>query len=216
MTSAADEPGRDSNDCAKNHCHSRRRNTTGLCHRPAGWGTDHPGIGACKLHGGSTKNHRTAANTERARQAVATYGLPREVAPDVALLEEVHRTAGHVAWLGERVAELKADDLKWGTAEEVHKGSGEFPGTDRTDKAVPNVWVQLYRDERKHLTDVCKAALAAGIAERQVRLAEQQGALLAGVIGRVLDRLGLDDRQRQLVALVVPEELRRAADGDAA
>lgn len=23
------------------------------CHRPAGWGTDHPGVGRCKLHGGS-------------------------------------------------------------------------------------------------------------------------------------------------------------------
>ena len=27
----------------------------------AGWGTDHPGIGSCKFHGGSTPNHRTAA-----------------------------------------------------------------------------------------------------------------------------------------------------------
>jgi hypothetical protein len=26
------------------------------CRRPAGWGTEHAGYGACKLHGGSTPN----------------------------------------------------------------------------------------------------------------------------------------------------------------
>lgn len=33
-------------------CNSRKRQGEGLCTRPAGWGTDHPGQGRCKLHGG--------------------------------------------------------------------------------------------------------------------------------------------------------------------
>lgn len=179
-----------------------------VCGQPPGWGTDHPGIGKCKHHGGSTPTHKAAAKSEMARRAVATYGLPREVDPAVALLEEVHRTAGHVAWLHEKVQDIDEADLVWGVVEEVDKGSGEFTGTDTTSAAKPNIWLELYHRERKHLTDVCKAALAAGIAERQVRLAEQQGALLVGVINRILDDLALSAEQRELVPTVVPRHLR--------
>lgn len=210
-----DDPDRDTGDCPKNHCHGKRRQGEPgqVCHRPAGWGTKHPGIGKCKLHGGNTRNHQANAQMETARRAVVTYGLPREVAPDVALLEEVHRTAGHVAWLGEVVAGLEQGDVTWGQTEETRKGSGEFPGTDVTEKAAVNVWVHLYQAERKHLTEVCKAALAAGIAERQVRLAEQQGTILAGVIGRVLEELNLTADQRARVPEIVPRELRAVAGG---
>ncbi|WP_277310415.1 hypothetical protein [Spongiactinospora sp. TRM90649] len=152
---------------------------------------------------------------ETAQRAMVTYGLPRAVDPADALLEEVHRTAGHVAWLAEKVAALDEGDLVWGTTVEVDKGSGQFGGTDTTQAAKPSVWVELYRSERRHLTEVCKTALAAGVAERQVRLAEQQGAMLADVIGRVLDALDLTPGQQARVAEVVPREL-RAVSGRAA
>lgn len=171
------------------YCSARKRQGTGNCHRPAGWGTTHPGTGRCKLHGGNTPDHNTAAKMEIARRAVVTYGLPREVAPDVALLEEVHRSAGHVEWLAGVVAAMEPKDLVWGITEQVDKQATEFGGVDTTHKAVPNVWLTLYQQERKHLADVCKAALAAGIAERQVKLAEQQGALMAEAVRRIADGL---------------------------
>jgi len=34
-------------------CYAKRLKQVGLCQRPAGWSTTHPGIGRCKLHGGS-------------------------------------------------------------------------------------------------------------------------------------------------------------------
>jgi hypothetical protein len=37
-----------------NYCGGKTRAGT-PCKRPAGWGTDHPGSGRCKLHGGATK-----------------------------------------------------------------------------------------------------------------------------------------------------------------
>lgn len=173
------------------------------------------GAKTCRMHGSATKAAKAAAERRvgeaLASRAVATYGLPREVDPVVALLEEVHRTAGHVAWLHEKVQAIAADDLVWGVVEEVDKGASEFVGIDTTRAAKPNIWLDLYQRERKHLTDVCKAALAAGIAERQVRLAEQQGALIVGVIQRILDDLALSDEQRALVPTVVPRHLREVA-----
>lgn len=38
-----------------------------------------------------------------ASAAVAEFGLPLEVAPHEALLQELHRTAGRVAWLDHKV-----------------------------------------------------------------------------------------------------------------
>jgi hypothetical protein len=42
-----------------------------------------------------------AAEKAVAEQRMRTYGSPIDVEPHVALIEEVRRTAGHVAWLNE-------------------------------------------------------------------------------------------------------------------
>lgn len=68
--------------------------------------------------------------------------------------------------------------------------------------------MQLFNEERDRLVKVCGAALRAGIEERRVKLAEQQGILVAVVIRRILTRLKLNEAQLGLVATVVPEELR--------
>jgi hypothetical protein len=40
---------------SKPTCGAKKRGESGgQCARPAGWGTDHPGTGRCKLHGGAT------------------------------------------------------------------------------------------------------------------------------------------------------------------
>lgn len=164
--------------CPK-HCGAALRQTPGgLCKRAKGQGTDHVGIGRCDRHGGSTPNHEKAANGQKAAAAVVTFGLPREIDPQTALLEEVHRTAGHVAYLGDVVAKLEQDELK------------QLDPSERFEQ--PAVWVRMYQDERKHLTRVAAAAIGAGIAERQVRLAEEQGRQLANVLRDVLgDVFGL-------------------------
>lgn len=208
MTTAPGDRQRDT-CCDGSYCHGKKRSEEGgWCHRPEGWGTDHAGTGKCKLHGGATQTHKVAAKAELARQAVATYGLPREIDPADALIEEVHRTAGHVAWLGGVVAEMDRAELVWGVTEEVNKTATEFSGIDITSSAKPSIWLDLYHRERAHLAKVCKDALAAGIAERQVRMAEQQGALLVGVIQRILDDLALTAEQRERVSEVVPRHLR--------
>jgi hypothetical protein len=147
---------------------------------------------------------------ELAQRAVDTYGLPRDISPTDALLEEVRFTAGHVAWLRQRVSELAPDALTWGTREVVDKQATEFTGTDTTEAAAVNVWLELYYRERKHLVDVCKAAISVGIEERYVRLEEAKGQLVADLIRRILGRLDLSELQQDLSAQVIPEEFRRA------
>lgn len=174
---------RDEAAAAAGKCGSRGRSGR-PCGRYAGWGTPHPGIGACKLHGGCTPSHVNAANRVKAELAVITLGLPIDVEPQTALLEEVHRTAGHVAYLAEKIAEFDDDDQLLQT----NHGPG---GASQT---VRSVWVDLYQAERGHLVKVCASAISAGVAERQVKLAEQQGALIAKVIQGVLGELGVADR----------------------
>lgn len=210
MTGADSSAGHDSRVCG-----AQRSKGQGTCQRPAGWGTDHPGHGACKLHGGSTPTHRSAAQAELARRAVTTYGLPRDIGPAVALLEEVHRTAGHVSWLQAKVADLEEEDLVWGITEQVDKQATEYSGTDTTRAAKPNLWLVLYQQERKHLAAVAKAAIDAGCHERLVRLAEEQGAVLAGAIRAILADLDLTAEQRTRVREVVPRHLRALSGGQA-
>ncbi|GAB2331733.1 hypothetical protein [Streptomyces variabilis] len=217
--------GHDGPEHAK--CGAKKRKGGGACGQTAGWGTDHPGTGPCKLHGGTTRAHVTAARTVIAQRAVATYGLPRDIDPAAALLEEVHRTAGHVAWLARKVAELRDDDLTWGITQETEKAATAFPGTDTKATARPSIWLELYHRERRHLVQVSKAALDAGISERLVRLAEQQGVMLAEVIRRSADGLltelaALLDEETagrvrrawpRWLARIVPEEIAAVTGG---
>lgn len=169
------------NDSQEGHgkCGAKTR-SGGECKRPAGTGTDHVGIGRCKHHGGSTPNHVKAANKTKAEIAVATYGLAREIDPHAALIEELHRTAGHVAWLADLIGQFNTDKELIQTAYSEH-GSVDSPA----------VWVEMYDRERKHFASVAKTCISVGIEERRVKLAEQQGELMAQVIRGLLSDLNI-------------------------
>jgi hypothetical protein len=174
-----------------------------------------PGAVACRWHGGASPAAKAAAARRvamaEAQQMLQTYGRPADVDPTDALLEEVRWTAGHVGWLRDRVRELEPDALVWGMTEQVDQHATEFPGINTRRAAVPNVWLELYRAERKHLVDVCRVAIAAGIEERRVRLAERQGALIVQAIQGILGELGLTAEQQSRVPEVVPRHLRLVA-----
>lgn len=52
------------------------------CQKPAGWGTSHPGYGACRLHGGSTPVHVAKAALEQVRDEMPVPLLVRQVDRD--------------------------------------------------------------------------------------------------------------------------------------
>lgn len=136
-----------------------------------------PGGRVCWYHGGAAPQVRAAATrrleVDSAKQAVATFGLPREIDPHEALLEALHRSAGHVQWLGEKVASFETDaELK-----QIDQ-SGKF------ERA--SVWVELYQYERHEMARVAKACADAGVDERRITLAEEQGRQMATLIRDVI------------------------------
>jgi hypothetical protein len=134
------------------------------------------GAEVCRRHGAGAPQVRAAERRRRseAERAAATYGLPVTVAPIDALLGELHRTAGHVAWLGQVVADLEQvmDSTMFGLA--------------------PSAWIKLYQDERSHLTRVARDCVSAGVEERLVRVEEAKAELIAQAFRGFAVELGHD------------------------
>lgn len=171
----------------------------------------------CHMHGGKSPQALKRAEERLAQRvvnkAMVTFGLPVDVEPGEALLEEVRRTAGHVRWLEAMVHDLQPEALVWNRTEAT-----SFKGTERgqlseyasvAQGAQPSVWLTLYQAERGHLLKVCAAAIAAGISEREVRLREQWGAILAQVMRETVadPELDLDEHQREVALRVVSRHL---------
>lgn len=179
----------------------------GTCSKPAGWRTEHPGIGRCYRHGGASPTHNSAALKTKASQLALTYGKPREITPGEAVLEEIRFSAGHVAWLREIVGQLAVGELVWGDAEKVIREGGNDAALEITQRAGPSVWLTLYASERKAYQDWCRIGLQAGVDERLLRLEELKAGAYVKAIDMILDRLELTSEQRALAAAEVPRVL---------
>ena len=119
----------------------REHNGGGTCRRPAGWETSHVGSGRCKSHGGNSKQE----NTKGAWVLAHEMARALNVSPMEALLGEVRRTAGTVAFLDRKVAEAPNDES---LLKSVSDDDG--PGYAR--------WVKMRLEERQHLARVSKLA----------------------------------------------------------
>jgi hypothetical protein len=131
------------------------------------------GIGACKLHGGSTRTHQAHAADEKARRAVADFAARRDVEPTEALLEVLGIRAGMVAYLRAVIADMEDDT-----------------GLTQADGEVgqkPSVWVELLETALREYGRVAKACADAKIDERRIRIEESIGRQLSDVLRRVLD-----------------------------
>jgi hypothetical protein len=75
--------------------------------------------------------------------------------------------------------------------------------------------VQLEMQERRLCADLCKTAIGAGLAERQVRAAESHGALWAQVLRNIMGdaRLGLSDAQRDIMPDVIRAHIAAVTSG---
>jgi len=185
------------------------------------------GLDVCWWHGGAAvgvKGRVSAKALTGAQAMTAAYGAPQEITPPMALLEELWRTNGHVLWLQEKLLTSDPSTLGerlWSNGETYVQRTGTGRSASPTQEqldAMPDaylaVWLKLYGDERDRLINVAREAIRAGVAEKIGRLADAQGAMVALVIYRILDRLNLTTEQRGLMPVVVPEELKRLVTGE--
>jgi hypothetical protein len=154
--------------------------TGGSCGLPAGHGTDHVGYGRCRRHGGNTPTHARAAQREQALDEAVQFGGAIEVGPIEVLLAAVYRSAGVVSWL-----RLKVEALA--------------PGELLDEQGRPSVWVRLEAEWLDRAARVAKTALDAGVAERQVRIAERTGAKIAAALEEAVEPLELEPAARTLL-----------------
>jgi hypothetical protein len=176
-------------------CGAKTR-TGGRCAKTAGWGTGHHGTGRCKLHGGSTPNAELAGAVHLARREATVMGSPLDVEPHVAILECIRIAAGEVRYASEQIAALSPDDAAGQVVTTIERSYGQEGGGSETRHGPPalHIWIVARHQAMDRLVDYSKVAIVAGIEERRVKLAEQQGALLAQVIRGILAELGVDDR----------------------
>jgi hypothetical protein len=166
-------------------CGAPRRQGGAPCRRPAGAGTDHLGRGVCSYHGGLLPALRQKYAREQALEESVNFGGAVDVDPITLLLGMVHRCAAVAGWLRLKVEALDA---------------GELVDPD----GRPCVWVRLESEWVDRSTRTAKAALDAGVAERQIRIAERTGARIAGALEEAVEPLDLSAEARtQLVARFV-------------
>lgn len=162
------------------------------CRNPAGWRTDHPGIGRCYRHGGNTRTQREHARRTMATQTANAYGIPRHVDPADGLIEEYWRTAGIVAGLEQLVAGIPQDDLVFGVSEVEQTEPDETtepspdgaPPTARKVKrrAAPNVWLKLFTEERDRYAKLGIEIVRLGLEARRDEYIRAQVEVFAGVL----------------------------------
>ena len=126
------------------------------------------------------------------------YGEPTDdTDPGEVLLQEIRRTNGHIIWLSQRIQESDPEmfvkTLWLVKRQSGFVREGEVDTSDFTQAGA--MWVELYQSERRHLAGIVRTALAAGIEERRVRMAERQAERVAeamrGVLIDISDLLGI-------------------------
>ena len=161
------------------------RKSDGLkCRLYAGQGTNHVGVGRCKLHGGNTPGANEAAIIEQAKVEMVKLGAPVNVKPIQALIGLLRMTAGHVAFLHTEV----------GAIEDVSEPESR-------------VLIELYDGERDRLAKVAQACVGAGIAERLVRVEETKITALGQAMKRAAEVAGLDEHQQRKLGAALRMEL---------
>lgn len=183
----------------------------GVCSKPAGWGTEHPGFGNCKYHTGTTPAGNTTAQRQRVTyEAKALLGLELVEDPHRVLLRMVYYANAMTQWLAGQVAALEHQQREMDELTEggLSPQAIESFYTERTKLGrIMHVYITAFAEERDRAARTAKMAIDAGVAERLVQVEEAKAMLLARTIQTVLDDLDLNESQRRKAPAVVRARL---------
>lgn len=180
-------------------CGALLRDKSGrFCKRPAGAGTDHVGAGPCKLHLGSTRNHRKAAHLKLAERAAAESLADEGYEPVTNPIEVLADVAGQArGWLA-RCASLVANIESY---------------RYESDKSIEQLRAEvvLYERAMDRLARLVETLAKLGFEERRTELAESESRRVVAVMLLVAE--GLFAAVREFVPADVPADvLDRARD----
>ena len=178
------------------------------------------GATRCRMHGGASpqalrKAQERVALANAEREAARIGITRRDIHPAEALIELVQFTAGEVDYWRHVVSQVDDQDLVWGRTQHRDGVGPEGPVDVTTREAKPHIAYVMLERASDRLATYAAAALKAGVQERQIRLAEQQGAAVAVAIRSILDQLQLTPPQLELVPTIVPAALRSLAAQEA-
>ena len=170
-----------------------------------------PGSDKCRRHLPNPVARARAA----VRAEVLAWGLgDTTVSPDETLLRLISQSAARVQRLSSRLEEL-VEEHGGDLAEAMVGDSMMVTGDGELVKVGEYVrgLCQLEAQERDRLAGFCAKAIAAGLAERQVRLAERMGQQIAEVLRAVLGdpELGLTAAQREAAPATIRRHLAAVA-----
>lgn len=173
-----------------------------------------PGTTLCATHSGERGKavaQRTQALTEMQKFATPYNG---QIDPLSAFENEYRRTYGHIRWYEEKIGQLQSEkDLIWGLAKEEHVNATEFAGINRTYEARIHPFAEELFKERKHLVELTKIWLKAGLEERKIAVMREYMEYTYAMVNEAARALGHDPADPE-----VRERIMRlfTADGPAA
>lgn len=194
-------------------CGATRKHDGGTCSRGAGWGTDHPGTGHCKFHGGRTPNGILFAARQEAQ--ITGMHMALDIEPHEALIACLRISSGQLAFATRQVEELTikqmtiADETTVGKTIFTDDGPVEFEEVRKTTKADLHIWIKVQQECMDRVAKYAKMAIDAGVEERRVRIAEKWGDDLSRVLKGILDALVLSEAQKKRAPEIVRTELAR-------
>lgn len=179
-----------------------------VCMRVAGTGTNHHGNGWCDYHEVQSNKdgnrQRLNASIKQARDLAYAnakfFGAAKPTDPHTALMDEIARTASIIAWVEDKLLELKEDGEHDEQILQQYNVKFGFQ---------PSVWYTMLSEERQHLVRTCTAAIKAGVAERKVQIAEQQGRIIVSMMMAFIHdkELGLNPEQIMKAPALVRKHL---------
>lgn len=185
---------RGANTTAGARCLAKKRDGN-KCQLSAGQGTNHPGIGRCRFHGGNTPSGRRSA----AKKQAVLLGAPKEINPLDAIIWCIKMTAGEIEFYTEQMALL--EEAQW---------------TENTVMGEQmHVFARMRGECQERLVKFSKDAIQLGLTERAVKLAEQYGNTISLLVRGILDDLMpyINYEGQQLIPKIVRKHLRRAERG---
>lgn len=163
----------------------------------------------CRMHGGMApqvkRKARERLEDAQARitlaKAMKEFSLEGAANPGMVLLQELTHAWRTASWLRAKVADLPEQDAA-GVMKTSEKYDEETGAWTYIYMAGVNVWVRLYAEWTDRAAKMAKMALDAGIAERQIKIMEQQASLFASAMYGILKELGVDTGADDTLAVV--------------